>query len=211
MWGRIYNANFSSIPNPDLIYPREELLIPDIRELLIPYRTPSVTVQDIAQPAPAAPVSREAAAAVPAQLRHTARRAAREELENGDGNGLSEEMPEDMKEWPAGVKVAPDNWREDGVVSAKLKNDDPFLEDGMSVAGAQLEISMALPGIVRPGDKLTVYMRGTELYDDDGSYRGRELQPVGTAEVSSVEGLTVKARVIDATTAILKGYVVKKK
>ena len=40
MWGRIYNANFSTVSNPDRIYPKNELIIPDISELLIPYRTP---------------------------------------------------------------------------------------------------------------------------------------------------------------------------
>ncbi|MDA8131012.1 MAG: LysM peptidoglycan-binding domain-containing protein [Elusimicrobia bacterium] len=210
MWGRIYNANFSTVSNPDRIYPKNELVIPDISELLIPYRTPEVASADLTPeegaqepaPAPSPSVSAVRAPAMPS---------ADEDIPDLDSNYLSEEMPEDQKEWSDGVKVVPDSWTEDGVVTAKLKNDDDFLEDGISSSGEVLEISMDSSGLVRPGDYLNVYLRGADAFDKEGNRIGRELQYAGTAEVFSVDDTDVKARILDATTAIYKDYVVKKK
>ena len=74
-----------------------------------------------------------------------------------------------------------------------------------------IEISMYNTGAVRPGDYLTVYLVGRDAYDKAGRRLGRVLEPSGLAEVSSVSGSLVKARVIDSTTAISKGQIVKKK
>ncbi|MDA8243726.1 MAG: LysM peptidoglycan-binding domain-containing protein [Elusimicrobia bacterium] len=213
MWGRIYNANFSTVSNPDRIYPKNELIIPDISELLIPYRTPEVASADTTPAEERAPAQTPARPAAPAarQARSAAPPSADEDIPDLDSNYLSEEMPEDQKEWSDGVKVVPDSWTEDGVVTAKLKNDDEFLEDGITSSGEILEISMNREGMVRPGDQLDIYLRGADAFDKDGNAIGRELQSAGTAEVFSVDGSYVKARVVEATTAVYKDYLVKKK
>ena len=205
MWGRIYNANYKSVADPDRINPREELIIPDLNEIVIPYRRVPVAA---ASPEPAgvyAPAARIAAA----------RRASLPEpgeiLRDFDESFLSEEMPEHQMEWGDGVKIVPEGWRADGVVTAKLKNDDDFLEEGLSITGETLQVSMEDPAGVRPGDYLAVYLKGSDAHDKAGKLIGREVQPAGLAEVFSVEGSVVKARVIDATTPISAGYIVKKK
>jgi hypothetical protein len=214
MWGRIYNANFSSVANPDLIYPKDDIIIPDITELLIPYRKAlPQTVQAAAE------MNGDAYAGDDngEDYVYTRSPAAKVTAASGEMPGLSarnvlsEEMPEDPKEWADGVRIVPDSWQGDGVVTAKLKNDDPFLEDGLSITGATLEVSMNVSGAFRPGDYLTIYIRGADAYDKAGNRLGREVQPAGLAEVLSVDNSMAKARVIDATTGISKGYIVKKK
>lgn len=221
MWGRIYNANYASVADPDLINPNEELLIPDIDEIVLPYRRPVA-----AAPAPAEDGGEEAETVLPgddglqpweraraarARAAKTGKPAPGEILSDFDQDFISEEMPEDQREWGNGVRIVGDDWREDGVITAKARSDDEFLEEGFSMDGAVLEISMNEDDAVRPGDYLAVYLKGGEAYDKAGAFLGREIQPAGLAEVLSVDGSEVKARVIDATTAIFKGYIVKKK
>ena len=209
-WGKIYNANLQTVENPDRIYPREELLIPDITEEVQPvrkpaaisgsdtFREPGVSVTEAAQPA-------VTAAAAP-------RPAARAgDMFKDSDDQLSEEMPEHHKEWASGVKIVPEGWREDGVITAKLKNDDAFLEEAMAVSGEMLQIAMSDPATVKPGDYLAVYLKGSMAYDKSGQPLGLEVQPAGLAEVVSVEGSVAKARVVEAVTAITKGFIVKKK
>lgn len=217
MWGRIYNANFSSVANPDRIYPKDEIVIPDVTEILIPYRRALPrTVQAAAEMEAAASPAEDGSEDDGDDYVFTPGPVAKKKAAPGGqpgysaSNMLSEEMPEDQKEWADGVRIVPDSWREDGVITAKLKNDDPFLEEGLSLAGETLEISMNEPGAFRPGDYLAVYLRGADTYDKAGNRLGREVQPAGLAEVLSVDGSVAKARVIDATTGISKGYVVKK-
>ena len=211
MWGRIYNANFRTVANPDRINPREELNIPDLEEIVLPYRRPAAApageeeAYDGEQAAGGAPADRKAAVklsgvALPGEI-----------LRDFDRDLISEEMPEDQREWGSGVRVVPDSWREDGVVTAKTRADDDFMDEGLSVTGEILDIDLDKDGQVRPGDYLAIFLRGGEAYDKAGHYKGREIQPAGLAEVISAEGTRVKARVIDATTAIFKGYIVKKK
>lgn len=213
MWGRIYNANFKTVADPDLINPREELYIPDLEEVILPYRR---------MPAAAAVVGDETgedgenaspAAARPARasVALSGLAAPGELLRDFDRDFISEEMPEDQREWGSGVRIVPDSWEEDGVVTSSLISDDPFAGDGLSVTGQTLEISMEDAGSVRPGDYLAIFLKGGDAYDKEGNYQGREIQPAGLAEVISVDGSEVKARVIDAVTAIAKGYIVKKK
>ena len=38
LWGKIYNANFRTVADPDRINPKEELIIPDINDIIIPCR-----------------------------------------------------------------------------------------------------------------------------------------------------------------------------
>ncbi len=208
MWGRIYNANFSSVANPDRIYPRDELVIPDITELLVPYRQPPAQSREAEEFYP----DEAEVYAPPASVRTQAFsvQSAGEMLKDFDAYYLSEEMPEDQTEWSDSVKVVPDDWREDGVVTARLKDEDDFLSEGLSITGEMLEIEMRGP-VARPGDYLAIYLRGNDAYDKSGKRAGRKLQPIGLAEVVSAEGRTLKARVIDSTTGIKSGYVVKKK
>jgi LysM repeat protein len=209
-WGKIYNANLQVVENPDRIYPREELLIPDITEEVQPVRQPAaisgsdtftepgVSVSEVAQPAVTAAVAPRPAARA-------------EDLFKDSDDQLSEEMPEHHKEWASGVKIVPEGWREDGVITAKLKNDDDFLGEALAVSGEMLQIAMSDPAAVKPGDYLAVYLKGAMAYDKAGQELGLEVQPAGLAEVVSVDGSVVKARVVEAVTAITKGFIVKKK
>ncbi|OGR39191.1 MAG: hypothetical protein A2X29_04800 [Elusimicrobia bacterium GWA2_64_40] len=210
-WGKIYNANLQTVENPDRIYPMEELVIPDITEEVRPvlkpaaisgsdtFREPGVSVSEAAQPAVTA-----AAAPRPAPARS-------DELFKDSDDQLSEEMPEHHKEWASGVKIVPEGWREDGVITAKMKNDDDFLDESMAVSGEMLQIAMSGSDPVKPGDYLAVYLKGAMAYDKTGKELGLEVQPAGLAEVVSVDGSEVKARVVEAVTAITKGFIVKKK
>lgn len=216
MWGRIYNANFKTVADPDRINPKEELYIPDLQEIVLPYRRPAVVAavpeegddgegDGEGEDYSSAPARRKAAVSLSAVSMPG------ELLRDFDRNFISEEMPEDQREWGSGVRIVTDDWSEDGVVTAKLKDDDDFSSEGLSVTGETLEIDMEEDDAVRPGDYLAIFLKGGEAYDKAGNYKGREIQPAGLAEVLSVDGSVVKARVIDASTAISKGYIVKKK
>lgn len=218
-WGKIYNANLNRVNDPDLIYPKNELLIPDLTEEVKPevkpepgpaaviavddtVKEPELQASEVAQPEEPAvflpPPGKPAAAEL------------KEALSAYDRMDLSEKMPSHQKEWGSGVRIVPDGWQEDGVITAKESADDDSMEDSLSLDGAVLKIRMARAGAKR-GDYLTVYMIGSEAFDKNGKRLGRELQRVGMAEVLEADGSMVKARVIDAVTGIVKGYVVKKK
>ncbi len=213
-WGKIYNANLGTVANPDRIYPKEELVIPGITEEVKPAASKAAVIEeaetvkeaemssaDIAQPAAPAPEA--------AVKREPATRA--EPPADFSRNALSEEMPEDQSEWSDNVKVVPDDWLEDGVITARLAGRGGSMEDSLSVEGAPLEITMSGPGIVKAGDQLAIYLKADDVHDRSGKRLGRGLQRVGLAEVVDVQDLAVTARVMDATTAISKGYIVKKK
>ncbi|MGD9642252.1 MAG: LysM peptidoglycan-binding domain-containing protein [Elusimicrobiales bacterium] len=210
-WGKIYNANLQTVENPDRIYPLEELVIPDITEEVRPARKPAAisgsdTFREPGVSVTEAPRPAVTAAAVP---RPAVARA--EDLFKDSDDQLSEEMPEHHKEWASGVKIVPEGWREDGVITARLKNDDDFLSETMAVSGEMLQIAMSGPAAVKPGDYLAIYLKGAMAYDKAGQQLGLEVQPAGLAEVVSVDGSVVKARVVEAVTAITKGFIVKKK
>lgn len=202
LWGKIYNANFSTVADPDRIHPEEELIIPDMDEIVIPYRRTE------ALPPAALSSGREEASAA---AKKPGQEGMGEKLMEFDRNVLSEELPEHQKEWPDAVKIVPYSWREDGKITAKLKGDSNSMDDSFSFTGEMVEVRMARPGMVKPGDYLTIYLKGGDAYDKAGKRVGRELQPAGVAEVVSVRGSELSARVIDSTTAISKGYLVKKK
>lgn len=209
-WGKIYNANLQTVEDPDRIYPREELLIPDITEEVQPVRKPAAVSGSDTFREPGVSVTEAARTEVAASA--APRAAARaEDLFKDSDDQLSEEMPEHHKEWASGVKIVPEGWREDGVITAKLKNEDGFLEEGMAVSGEMLQITMSDPSAAKPGDYLAVYLKGAMAYDKAGQKLGLEVQPAGLAEVVSVDGSVVKARVVEAVTAITKGFIVKKK
>ncbi len=215
LWGKIYNANFKTVANPDLINPAQELIIPDINDIVIPYRRAETAAPETLTAAedsefgetPAASGRQTAAA----QAGRAESAAPGEILKDFDQAFFSEEMPEDQKEWSDGLKIVPDSWSEDGEITAKLKGATDSMDDSFSLSGEEIEISMSGSGTVKPGDYLAIYLRGGDAYSKSGQRLGRELQPAGLAEVVSVRGSDVKARVIDAVTAIAKGYIVKKK
>lgn len=215
LWGKIYNANFRTVANPDRINPKEELIIPDINDIIIPYRRSETAAAGTgagefafaaddpefgAASGGRAPAARKTGIPVPGEI-----------LRDFDRDFLSEEMPEDQKEWSDGMKIVSDNWSEDGEITAKLESDSNIMDESFSLSGEEIEISMNDSGLVKPGDYLAIYLKGGDAYSKSGKRLGRELQPAGLAEVVSSDGPTVRARVIDATTAIAKGYIVKKK
>ena len=208
-WGKIYNANLRTVENPDRIYPREELVIPDLTEEVRPVRKPEAVSGSDTFREPGVSVSETAQPAVTAAAAPRPARAGDMFIDSDDQ--LSEEMPEHHKEWASGVKIVPEGWREDGVITAKLKNDDDFLNESMAVSGEMLQIAMDGAVPVKPGDYLAVYLKGAMAYDKAGKELGLEVQPAGLAEVVSVDGSEVKARVVEAVTAITKGFIVKKK
>lgn len=217
-WGKIYNANLSSVKNPDRIYPMEELVIPDFTEEVKPEsgKAPAITGgetvkeaeftgSDVRQADEAA--APDAAAVPPAK---TAQEELGDMLKEFDANDLSEEMPEHQKEWSAGVMIVPDSWLEDGVV-ASAEGGEEQMENSLSATGDVVLVKMKGQTEVKKGDYLLVYMKGATAYDKAGKKLGREIQRAGTLQVRSANGPQVRATVIDALTALIKGYVVKKK
>ena len=238
-WGRIYNANINSVSNPDLIYPGNELEIPDITEKVTPFAdhvgvavTPAaqkepvigedetvtepelesseiLTAQEVSAPATTFSAGKLPAGPVAAGTEALPQPGEKpEELFKRDD--LSEEMPKDQKEWSSSVKIADDNWREDGVITAKAASKDEF-EDGLSFSGETVLVDLRSEGLVKKGDYLEAYLKGASAYDKKGKRLGFELQRAGLLEVLSVDGKRVKAKVLDASTSIGKGLIVKKK
>lgn len=217
-WGRIYNANLGVVSNPDRIYPKNELIIPDLTEELRPEVAKPVVITggetvkeadlssvEIEQPAEEAPAYTAPRPAAPAAAE------LKEALAAYDRNDLSEEMPEHQKEWASGVKIVPESWREDGVIKARETGEDDSMEDSLSLSGAMVRVAMSGSSTVKRGDRLTVYLKGSDAFDNNGKKLGREVQRAGTLEVVEADGANVRARVIDSVTGIYKGYVVKKK
>ena len=225
-WGKIYNANLSTVENPDRIYPREELVIPDITEEVRPEHKAAQVVgvdtvkeaelssADVAQPEEAA-VEAPKSEPAPAQARSPRRKipppAVGESLKGFALSDLSEEMPEHQKEWSGGVSVVPAGWREDGVITAKAKGKGDAMEESLTMGGEIVLISMNKSGLAAAGDYLAVYLKGAEARDRAGKKIGHEIQYAGMAEVVSADGADVKAVIIDAVTSISKGYIVKRK
>lgn len=225
-WGKIYNANLSTVENPDRIYPKEELVIPDLTEEVKPELKKEAagadTVKDAELSSADIPQQEEAAAeedapapapaAAPARPRiKTPPPAAGEFTKAVDPNALSESMPDHQKEWSGGASVVPAWWKEDGVVTAKEKGSGNEMEDSLTMGGEVITVSMSRAGVVTAGDYLAVYLKGSDIMNKAGKTAGREIQYAGMAEVVSVDGTSVKAVLIDAVTAVAKGYIVKKK
>ncbi|HAH31127.1 MAG TPA: hypothetical protein DCL44_02315 [Elusimicrobia bacterium] len=219
-WGKIYNANMSTVNNPDRIYPKSELEIPDITEEIKPaVKNEPVIAEDETVMEPGLESSEIITgqdSSVPPHT-NTGKTAKAAVMQSGDyleqlfKNGdLSEEMPRDQKEWSSSVKVAGDNWHEDGVITAKSLAEDES-EDGLSFSGETVVVELSSEGLVKKGDYLEAYLKGATAFDKKGERQGFELQRAGMLEVLSVEGVTVRAKVIDASTSMSKGLLVKKK
>jgi len=228
-WGKIYNANLSTVENPDRIYPKEELVIPDMTEEVKPeLKKPDMTGVDTvkeadlssadvpqpeeeAVPAPAAPAAPAPEASARRPKGKVPPPPAGEFITGFTPADLSEEMPEHQKEWSAGVNVVPDAWREDGVITSKDKSSGEDFDESLAMGGETFTVTMNKPGLAAPGDYLAVYLKGGDALNKAGKKMGREIQYAGMAEVVSAEGAVVKAVLIDAVTAVSKGYIVKKK
>lgn len=227
-WGRIYNANINSVSNPDLIYPEDELEIPDITEEVKPaaqkefvigedetMKEPELesseilTAQETSVPADTSSAGKLPAGPVAAKTEALPQPGEKPE-ELFKRGGLSEEMPADQKEWSSQVKIVSGNWREDGVITSKAAYGEDVV-DGLSFSGETVLVGLRLEGLVKKGDYLEAYLKGTSAYDKKGHRLGFELQRAGSLEVLSVDGKLVKAKVLDASTSISKGLIVKKK
>ncbi len=218
-WGKIYNANLGTIKNPDRIYPSEELVIPGLTEEVKPGADKAAAVAGVetvkeggaaGSDVLRAEVPAQAAAAAPAPAK-TAAAELGDMLKEFDANDLSEEMPRDQKEWSAGVTIVPDSWQEDGTVSGAEKGEDEEMANSLSIGGDVVLVELRGGEAVKSGDYLAVYLKGATAYDKAGKKLGREIQRAGALQVLSADGGQVRAKVVEALTAITKGYVVKKK
>ena len=226
-WGGIYNANTGTVKDPDHIYPANELMIPDITEEIKPAPAPAVVAEpetDVvtyaprAEEAEAAPAVQGVMPAVPSvpavkapapvvKKGKKAKNALAEELPDLDPTDLSEDMPQDLKEWPTDVKIVPESWTGGGVVTGTESGGSEY---SLAFSGEVVLIKASASSAFKPGDVLTSYFRGVPAFYKKSKVAGRELQKTGMLEVISVEGNMVKARILEATTSINKGQVVKK-
>lgn len=216
-WGTIYNANMSLVANPDLILPKWDLVIPGLTEEIRaaspapPAEAEKVTEiavpeaeagEDIA-PAPVRPSPAAAAAGPGAFAGHCL--GSCQELPP-----LSEEMPEDQKEWKSFLptRLAGPDWRPDGEVLGPA--DEDSFESGLSFTGATVSVRMRPGAMYRAGDYLEVYKIGSTV-TRDGKVAGTEIQRLALLEVVSSGGRDLKARVLQASSSVHKGLSVKKR
>jgi len=219
-WGKIYNANLTALSDPDRIYTDQQLVIPGITEEVKPEikKAPAKSAGSAAgeaqlpasEPFRPAPAAAETAPVPTEAGPQPSQSSLSEDMAEFERTDLSEEMPEHQKEWTSDVKIVPDNWSGDGVVSG-MGNAGDDMSGILSVDGDIVDVSLSGPYTVKAGDFLGVYIIGAGAYDKSGRRLGREVQPAGMLEVLSSDGRNVKARVANATTAIEKGYVVKAK
>lgn len=209
-WGKIYNANMGLVADPDLILPKWELVIPGLTE-------------EIKAAAPVMPEEVEEISAPPSEPDRTAAMsvapvtapAAPPESEQGLGTHqqlphLSEEMPEDQKEWKSFLptKLAGPDWKQDGEIMGL--EDEDSVEAGLTFTGETVRVKMRSGVMCKAGDYLEVYKIGSTV-TRDGKVAGTEIQRVALLEVISSGGRVLKARILDANSSVHKGLSVKKK
>lgn len=204
-WGLIYNANIDAITNPDLIYPEEGFLIPGIKEKIIPKTLPipeikvveKVEVEEIIDTIPTVEVEE---IEVIVEVKKTRKFKIPE---------LSEEMPDDQMEWSAMLEteLVDKNWSGEGLVVGK---EDKQEEDSLAFGGDVVIIKMKFSKTATIGHILSIYKFGAEVHDDNGKFMGNKIQKVGIVEVIEVNKRIVKAVVVQANSAIMKGMIVKK-
>ena len=220
-WRRLYNANIGSIPNPDQIYPGNELDIPDLIEEEKPavqempvmgedetLKDPETRSSEIITAEDPVEPENQAEVKIQTQPKPLPQPAETLEALFKDGD-LSEDMPSDQKEWSSGVKIVGDDWREDGVIAAKAAS-DLETEEGFSLSGETVLVSLLPGNYVKKGDRLDVYLKGASAYNKKGNRLGFELQRAGIIKILKIDGSRAEAIVLDASTSIHKGLIVKK-
>ena len=220
-WGKIYSANTGKISNPDRLYPKDELEIPEINETV---RSSAPKAAETAEYVKAdEPRITEKAAALPAEGTETAApdankeevpAAAREKVKDADlilGN-FSEEMPAEPTSWAEGtVMTVPGNWKEDGVIVSKIDSGGGAEESSLTVPGDRVRIKAALAASFQPGDVITAYLKVHTAYDKRTRKKlSQKLQKTGTLKVLSVNNNIVEARILRAITSVDGGQVIKK-
>jgi len=220
-WGKIYTGNLDKIADPDHLYPRDEIDIPEMSEIVNPIPKPeAVTDMDapgseegVASPDEKAGLATGSGStgSSPAGSRKSKdgllSKATLGDLYAGD---LSEEMPEDLKEWADDIKIAPDSWVADGVITGVIKSESDTMSGSLTINGEMVRIKANKTGVLKSGDIITAYMKGSIAMDKNGKELGRELQKTGMLEVVGVEGSIVKARIIEAITSVNSGQVIVK-
>ena len=198
-WGRIYNANMDKISNPDLIYPKEEIAIPEITEAV---KHAPATAADVFSEEPAAAAVEKAYSPAAGKVN----------ISDFEPMGSSMEMPVDQKEWPAGATtIVPVNWKADGVIISRVNADSDDENDSLTEPGDRVRVKVRKPSLFRPGERISAYMKGIVAYDSKTNKKlGRELQKTGVLEILSVNKNIVKARVLESNTSVDSGQVIKK-
>lgn len=218
MWGRIYNANIDKISNPDRIYPKNEIEIPEITEIVKPAPLPvpevkeAVTPSALSAPEEMAELPAEEAAVAAKEVSTPIPAAAKAGASDYELTDLSMEMPVDQKEWSAGrATIVPENWKEAGVIISRMNSGADDENDSLATSGDRVRIKVEDPSLFRPGELISVYMKGAAAYEKKTNKKlGLELQKTGVLEVLSVDNNIVKARVIESNTSVDRGQVIKK-
>ncbi len=201
-WEKIYNANLDKIANPNLIYPSDEITIPEMTETVIsvPEETAEIYTEKAADTASVS--VGEVSSPVSAKVKAP-------DFETMDP---SMEMPVDQREWAAGpATIVPKNWKADGVIISKINDGTDAENDSLTVPGDRVRIKVRKPALFRPGEIISAYIMGATAYDKKTNKKlGLELQKTGILEVLSVKKNIVKARVIKSNTSVDSGQVIMK-
>ena len=228
-WGKIYSANTGKISNPDRIYPKDEIEIPEINGTA---NVPAPRTAEAAGYVKAdEPEIREKAAdlpseetepaepatgkePVPATVKEEAPFQPRGKVKAADltFENLSTEMPSDQKEWTDGpVTMVRGDWKEDGLIISKIDSGMDAENDSLAAPGDRVRIKAAASASFQPGEVISAYMKGTTAYDKrTGKKISLELQKTGTLKVLSVKKNIVEARILRAVTSVDSGQVIKK-
>jgi LysM domain len=204
-WGIIYNANVNYIKNPDLIYPEEGILIPGIKEKIVPELKPIAKIVEIAEIKVAQKIEEEPEEIIEeVEVIVEVKKPAKFKIPS-----LSEEMPKDQTEWNSFLEtdLVDKNWSGEGIVVGK---EDKQEEDSLAFGGDIVLIKMKFSKKVSVGHILSIYKFGAEVHDDNGKFKGNKIQKVGIVEVIEVDKRRVKAVVVQANTSVIKGMIAKK-
>lgn len=227
-WGIIYNANIKSVKNPDLIYPEQKLVIPGVKEKIMPLKAEPEEKENEAEepPEPASEPSgeeiSESAETTAVKVREAAPKPAvaavadkptvrMESLRvkkkpRPDLPQFSEKMPPDQTEWNEMVptQMVPENWKEDGVVLGK----EGGFEDSLAFKGDVLKLKTRPSVKLAPGDLLGIYKKGNKI--KVGKEQGVQIQRTGLCRIIETGGHSAGAYVVDANSPLMRGMVVKK-
>jgi LysM repeat protein len=215
-WEYIYNANLATIQTPNLIYPGDELNIPEKSQKMRPAAKPPATVV-MAAPAEtkppdiavvdttlAADIATTTAEPVIAHKPVMKKKASSAAYDRAD---LSEEMPEDLAGWPDDTMIVSKDWREDGKITGK--EDTADYPEGLAGPGDIIVLNMKSGITANPGDTFKTYTKGAIAFAKNGKRLGKELHQTGTVRVISVDGSKARARVIKTNNSVYSGQIIK--